>query len=220
MPFQSLTQLSDAQRSIARAIGQFEEHEQPPFIADLVRKLGLSSANSLVPTLEIMQRNGFVRIQGGGSKGRARVASLTLKGRHALGLGSLPLLGTIPAGPLQEALQQSEALGSPDELLSFRPGDFLLRVQGDSMTNFGILHGDKVLLRPDVQVEHGEIAAVCVGDDYQATLKQVLFAPDHSSVTLRAGNPAYPDRIFPATNVRFTGVFRGLIREHSRKLAL
>jgi SOS-response transcriptional repressor LexA len=203
MPFQSLTQLSDVQRSIARTIGQFEEREQPPFISDLVRELGLSGANSLVPTLEIMQRNGFVRIQGGGSKGRARVASLTLKGRHALGLGSVPLLGVIPAGPLQEALQQPEALFSPDELLSFRPGDFLLRVEGDSMTSFGILNGDKVLLRPDVQVEHGEIAAV-----------------DRSCVTLHAGNPAYPDCTFPAADVRFAGVFRGLIRDHSRKQAL
>jgi repressor LexA len=217
MPFQSLTQLSDAHRRIARAIAQFEEREQPAFIPDLVRKLGLSSANSLVPTLEIMQRNDFVRIQGGGSQGRARVANLTLKGRYALGLGSIPLLGAIPAGPLREALEQPEALFAPDELLSFRPGDFLLRVDGDSMTGFGILSGDKVLLRPDIQVEHGEIAAALVGDDYQATLKQILFEPENNVVILRAGNPAYPDGIFPAENVHFAGVFRGLIRDNARK---
>lgn len=217
MPFQLLTQLSDAHRRIARAIAELEEREQPPFIPELVRRLGFSSANSLVPTLEIMQRNDFVRIQGGGSKGRARIVNLTLKGRHAVGIGSLPLLGSIPAGPLREALQQPEALFAPDELLSVQPGDFLLRVAGDSMTGFGILNGDKVLLRPDIRVEHGEIAAVCVGDDYEATLKQVLFAPDPSTITLHAGNPAYPDRIFPAEEVHFAGVFRGLIRDNSKK---
>lgn len=42
------------------------------------------------------------------------------------------------------------------------------------MIGDGILDGDLVLLRPGARVAHGTIAAVCVGDDREGTLKRVL----------------------------------------------
>jgi SOS-response transcriptional repressor LexA len=67
-----------------------------------------------------------------------------------------------------------------------------------------------------VQVKHGEIAAVLVGDAHEATLKRVLLHERTGRVTLRASNPAYPDRTIPAENLKVAGVFRGLIRDAAR----
>ena len=86
------------------------------------------------------------------------------------------------------------------------------------MTGDGILEGDKVLLRPEAQLDSGEIAAVLVGPDHEATLKRVYFQPSTQAsprggeVILRASHPAYPDRRLPAEEVRIAGVFRGLLR--------
>jgi repressor LexA len=86
------------------------------------------------------------------------------------------------------------------------------------MTGDGIFEGDKVLLRPEAQLQSGEIAAVLVGLDQEATLKRVHFLPDtqdsirRDEVILRASHPAYPDRKLPAEEVRIAGVFRGLLR--------
>jgi repressor LexA len=136
----------------------------------------------------------------------------------------LPLLGKIPAGPLEEALASEAAEAVVvEELLRAHPGDFLLRVKGDSMIGDGILEGDLVLLRPGVEVHAGEIAAVLSteGPHWEATLKRIFWrGPDGTSVPpaqatevlLRASNPAYPDRLFAADSIQIAGVFRGLVR--------
>ena len=214
MPFSFVTELSDSQRRIAKAVARFEQRQEPPFVPDLVKALGLAAESSLTPTLKIMERNGFVALRGGGSKGRSRLVHLTTKGRFALGLGGLPLLGSIPAGPLSEALAESEAVVDGPELFSYREGDFLLRVKGDSMIGDGILDGDLVLLRPDIEWRNGEIAAVHVGDAYEATLKRVFV--EGARIILRASNPEYPDLVTAAAEIKVAGVFRGLIRNVPR----
>ena len=121
-----------------------------------------------------MVRGGFVVIQGGGVSGRSRLVQLTAKARQILGLGGLPLLGTIPAGPLSDVAEHAEMFIEAAGILPHQPRDFLLRVRGDSMTGDGILDGDLVLIRPDSDVPKGAIAAVCVGDEREATLKRVF----------------------------------------------
>jgi len=80
------------------------------------------------------------------------------------------------------------------------------------MINDGILSGDKVLLRPNVQPKNGEIAAVHVGQDYAATLKRVYFGPKHGQIILKASNPNCQDITASAKDIKIAGVFRGLVR--------
>jgi repressor LexA len=210
MPRPRTVELSPAHRRILRVLGRFEQKSQPAFVPALVEALEFAGANSLVPTLQIMARNGFVEIRGGGVKGSPRWVELTDKGRQAAGLGGLPLIGSIPAGPLAEALAQPEEIVSAEDLLPHRDGDFLLRVMGDSMVGDGIFDGDLVLIRPRVEAAQGEIAAVQFGENYEATLKRVFRRGQR--VTLRASNPKYPEVVLSAAQVRIAGVFRGLIR--------
>lgn len=209
------TRLSDAQRRLLRAVGRLETRGDPAFVMDVVKALQLRGESSVTRTLNRMERNGFITLKGGG-RGRSRVVCLTSRGRLEAALGGLPLLGSISAGPLEEAIAQADTVLDERELLPCRPGDFALRVKGDSMVGDGIFEGDKVLLRPDVTVENGEIAAVLIGTDYEATLKRVFFSATSRKVTLRASNPRYPDSQVRANDVKIAGVFRGLVREHSR----
>jgi repressor LexA len=203
-----------AQRRILRAVAALERQHAPAFVPDIAEKLGLAGESSLTPTLQILERNGFISVLGGGARGRSRLIRLSPKGRHTLAIGGLPLLGSIPAGPLQEALAEPDAILEDHELLAYRPGDFLLRVKGDSMTGDGILDGDKVLLRPNIECTSGEIAAVLVGDSHEATLKRVFF--EKENVRLRASNPRYKDIVVPAATLKIAGLFRGLIRDGKR----
>lgn len=206
------SQLTPTHARILRTIAQCVENHGYASVAELVVSLGLAGDTSLTPTLKIMQRNGFIEIQGGGKRGQRRTIVLTPKGKASLGLGELRVLGLIPAGPLTEVLEQCETVIDGRELLCYQPGDFLLIVQGDSMIGDGILPGDKVLLRPNVQVQNGEIAAVHVGDEYLATLKHVHFGPGRNKVTLKASNPDFKDIVAASKDVRVAGVYRGLVR--------
>lgn len=207
--------LSAVHRRIANEVLDFERRKEPSFVSDLVRRLGYAAESSLTATLRVMERNGFLVIRGGGEKGRSRVVGLTAKARFALGAGGIPLLGAIPAGPLEEAVAQAEEIIETADLLPYRERDFFLRVRGDSMVGDGILDGDWVLLRPDVGVQHGEIAALLVGEAHETTLKRVYYVPEKSEIILRASNPRYPDLVVSAQDVKVAGSFRGLVR-HAR----
>ena len=204
-------QLSPVQRRIALAVAGAESQGLPALVPALVDALGYGAESSLTPTLRIMERNGFLEILGGGTRRASRFLRLTKKARQMLGVGGLPLVGKITAGPLQEALADPEDFVESTALLPHQPGDFLLRVSGDSMIGDGIQSGDLVLLRPGVDTQPGEIAAAYVGDGYEATLKHVHF--EKHRVRLRASNPAYADLFVPSEEWRgVAGVFRGLIR--------
>ncbi len=207
--------LSAAQRRLIFAIAEFENRGEPAFVMDLVKALRLKGESSVVPTLRRMERKGFVKIKGGG-RGRSRILHLTQRGRFAAAVGGIPVLGTIPAGPLEEAVAQTDVLLDERKLLPVKPGDFALQVKGDSMVGDGILDGDRVLLRPNVQVENGEIAAIIVGDDHEATLKRVFFNERRGKIVLRASNPRYSDRHLNPRSIRIAGVFRGLVRDAGR----
>jgi repressor LexA len=175
-----------------------------------VKQLNLAGESSLTPTLQKMQRSGFIEVQRGGQQGRSRIVALTAKGRALLGIGGLPLLGSIPAGALSEAVAQADEFMEPGQLLRNKPEDFLLRVRGESMIGDGIFDGDFVLLRPHVPVPQGAIAAVCVGEDREGTLKRIFY--EGETVRLQASNPVFQDVVVPAERVSFAGLLKGVIR--------
>lgn len=205
--------LTPAHSRILQVIINLMAEGRPITVGELVSELDLAGQTSLVPTLKIMQRNGFIEMHGGGERGRRHIISLATKGKAVAGLGGLPVLGSIPAGPLSEVLEQCDTTIEGRALLSYQAGDFLLIVHGDSMIGDGILPGDRVLLRPGVQAQHGEIAAVHVGDDYLATLKHICIGPSQNQITLKASNPCYDDIVVAAKDLRVAGVYRGLVRE-------
>lgn len=211
----TMESLTRRQTELLQQIADCWRRGQQPTTGELVEAMGLARESSLTTLLEPLREKGFIDVVGG-VRGRQRRIELTQSGRIRTGMG-LPILGAIPAGPLQEAVQQTdEWLGSAGEILRTQPGDFLLRVQGDSMVGACILPGDLVLLRPAVQWRSGEIAAVQISDGasgiMEATLKYLDLLPDSPNVRLRAANPIYADREVPAESVSVAGVYRGLIR--------
>lgn len=206
------TDLTSAHSRILKAVALLSEEHGHASIADLVEELNFAGDTSITSTLKIMERNGFIKVHGGGKRGRRRTIFLTAQGKATLGLGGLRVLGGIPAGPLMDVIDQCQTVIDDTELLPHKAGDFLLVVQGDSMIGDGILPDDRVLLRPHVSVRDREIAAVHIGDEYLATLKHVHFGNDRSKLTLKASNPKYKDIVVSSKDVKVAGVFRGLVR--------
>lgn len=203
-----------AQLRIARAIADSERKKEPQFVAALVDTLGYAAESSLTPTLKIMERKGLVEIIGGGKQRAFRLIRLTARAKYFLGIAGLPLLGSIPAGPLAESFSDAIEIVEVDSVLKHRPGDFLLKADGVSMIGDGIFSGDLVLLRPQIDVQQGEIAAVHAGESYESTLKHVFFESHH--VRLKASNPDFRDILVPLSDWRgVAGVFRGLVRNVS-----
>lgn len=208
-----MEELPHRQRQLLDLIADAARQGRTPVIAELIQALGLARESSLTNLLKPLQRKELIAIEGGG-QGRQRILVLTPRGKMAAGLG-LPVLGCITAGQLREAIEECEEwIDTAHALLPYRAGDFLLKIDGYSMIGDGILHDDRVLLRPGVEVGQGEIAVVQVEGDgeYCATLKHLYRSANGQSVSLRASNPDYPDIEVAAERVQIAGAYRGLVR--------
>lgn len=123
----------------------------------------------------------------------------------------VPLVGSIACGtPILAEENLDGTVEAPDHVRA----DFALRCKGDSMINARIFDGDIVYIRQQESVEHGEIAAVLIGDE--ATLKRVYIYDD--CISLEAENPQYKPMVYwgeEMNNIRILGkavAFTSVIR--------
>lgn len=105
----------------------------------------------------------------------------------------LPMLGEIACGEPRFTNEDRESYVDAGTNIE---ADFCLKAKGDSMINARIHDGDIVFIRRQDIVENGEIAAVVVNNDSEATLKRFYYYRDRATLILKPENPAYEDLIF------------------------
>ena len=118
---------------------------------------------------------------------------ISLDNVYQIGLKRFPMLGEIACGkPIYTNEDRESYIIAGTDIKA----DFCLKAKGDSMINARILNGDIVFIKKQDMVENGEIAAVVVNNDSEATLKRFFYYAEKSMVILKAENPAFEDLIF------------------------
>jgi repressor LexA len=169
-----------------------------PDLSSFARELGIHYV-SLKQHIEALAKKGYLTFEGRG-RGRSPIVDLPAE------LTGVPVLGSIPAGPLTEAVQTAESFLP---LSGFHEQHFALRVQGNSMADL-IQDGDIVMFEQRQPVRSGEICAVRVeGSD--VTLKYVDFT-SKDVYTLRPHNLEYKAVQVELKDLEITGVYKGLLR--------
>lgn len=112
---------------------------------------------------------------------------------YPIGLKRFPLLGEIACGLPTYTNEERESYIMAGTDIN---ADFCLKAKGDSMINARICDGDIVFIRKQDIVDNGEIAAVVVNNDSEATLKRIFYYREKALLILKAENPAYEDLIF------------------------
>lgn len=105
----------------------------------------------------------------------------------------LPMLGEISCGEPRFTNENRESYVDAGTDVK---ADFCLKAKGDSMINARIHDGDIVFIHRQDIVENGEIAAVVVNHDSEATLKRFFYYRERATLILKPENPAYEDLIF------------------------
>jgi repressor LexA len=86
----------------------------------------------------------------------------------------------------------------------------MLRVEGTSMIDAGIMNGDKIIVRRQQTAENGEIVVALVDDS--ATVKRFFRKDGH--IVLHPENEALADMIFQPEEVSILGKVVGLMRSY------
>lgn len=123
---------------------------------------------------------------------------------------SVPILGKVAAGT--PILAEEHRLGQMmiDSGIARWNNVFLLKVQGESMKDAGILDGDLVLVKPQRDAESGETVVAMI--DGEATVKQLI--KEKKRVILNPKNDAFAPIIMTEKDlpVEILGTVVGLVR--------
>lgn len=154
-----MRQLTPRQSQILEMIQEFiAETGMPPTRADIANALGFKSANAAEEHLRALQKKGVLDLIPGASRGIQLKDSL----REQMGL---PLVGRVAAGSPILAQEHIETHYKIDSALFNPKPHYLLRVDGMSMKNVGILHGDLVAVHRTPEVRSRQIVVARIDDE-------------------------------------------------------
>ncbi|WP_299768678.1 transcriptional repressor LexA [uncultured Pseudoteredinibacter sp.] len=127
----------------------------PPTRAEIAKELGFRSANAAEEHLKALARKGVIEMIAGASRGI----------RLPIEQQGIPLVGRVAAGnPILAAENIEDYCDIPSSF--FHPtADFLLKVQGESMRNIGILDGDLIAVHKTERVHNGQIVVARIDDE-------------------------------------------------------
>ena len=187
----------------------------PPSIRDIQAGCDISSTSVVDYNLNILESRGQIRRSAEVSRGITLLTKVTDGGS----LTPIPIIGTIAAGaPIPvptpdtwDTTVGAETIDVSPEITRDRESVYALRVKGMSMIDALINDGDLVLMQQVSAVENGEMAAVWLKTEKEATLKKVYVEPDR--VRLQPANTQMQPIYAPPENVEIQGRVIAVIRQ-------
>ncbi|NLK42883.1 MAG: transcriptional repressor LexA [Tissierellia bacterium] len=179
----------------------------PPSVRDICRSLNLKSTSTVHSHLKKLEAKGYIRRDA--TKPRAieildRDDDFLLAPKKTV---DVPILGRVTAGAPILAIENIEdTYPIPVELV--KDDDvFILKIQGESMIDAGILDGDLVLVKEQKTANNGEIIVALI--DEEATVKR--FYKEKDRIRLQPENQ-YMEPIY-TSDVTILGKVIGLFRK-------
>ena len=201
----SMTSLSHRRTAVLNFIrDRVAGHGQPPSLAEIAEACGLASRGAARKQVLALAEAGLIEVTAGQARG-IRPAGM----RARADLLRVPVLGRVAAGsPIGADAALADTLTLDVRLFSAAP-DYLLRVQGDSMIEDGILDGDLVAVQRAADARDGQTVVARI--DGELTIKRLQRSARRLRLLPR--NPAHaPIEVQRGQDFAIEGVYCGLVR--------
>ena len=188
--------LTEAQNELYQWIkNYFRDFQHSPSIRQMMEAMNLKSPAPIQSRLKHLQEKGYLKWQ----EGKARTLQIVDEI-----VEGVPILGSVAAGGLIETYQDIQENLDISEVFK-KKNVFALTVNGDSMIDAYIAHGDMVLMEPikdSFSLRNGTIVSAMV-PGLGTTLK--YFFRRDNKIYLEAANPAYEPIELNLEDVIFQG---------------
>ncbi|KQL32739.1 hypothetical protein AN960_22425 [Bacillus sp. FJAT-25509] len=159
----------------------------PPSVREIAEAVGLASSSTVHGHLERLEQKGYIR------RDPTKPRAIEILGDTATVVNevqasyseiyndiiNIPVIGKVTAGiPITAVENVEEYFPLPTSVAPSNEQVFMLRVEGDSMINAGIMNGDLVIVKKQFTAENGEIV-VAMTEDSEATVKRFYKESDH-----------------------------------------
>jgi len=208
--------LSSKQQRIIDFIRSFlVDRGYPPTIRDILSGCGISSTSVVDYNLNILEKVGYIRRQPEVSRGIELLDRSPAPGYRL----QIPIIGQIAAGEpipvptpdIWDITASAETLEVTEDLIRGREGVYALKVKGSSMVDALINDGDIVLMQYVNVVENGEMAAIWLKAEKEATLKKFYGEPGR--IRLQPANSQMQPIYTEPENVEIQGRVIAVIRQ-------
>jgi len=198
--------LSQRQTKILEFIKQeIRKKGYPPAVREIGEAVGLLSSSTVHGHLQTLEDKGYIRRDP--TKPRAiEILDSSSEALEMKKVVQVPIVGRVTAGEPITAVENIEGTFPLSADLVRQDNVFMLRVQGESMIEAGILDGDFIIVRQQNEARNGEIVVALIGDE--ATVKR--FYKERTLIRLQPENSAMEPIYSQDVSIlgKVVGVFR------------
>ena len=181
-----------------------------PSFEEMKIAMGLKSKSGIQRLIDGLVERGFIEKKNN-KKREINILNNSIK-KEEKDLINLPLLGTIAAGNPIEAIENTEdKIQIPLNLISPNKKNYVLKIEGDSMINKGIVDGDKAIIEYCNDANNGDIVVALINEN-EVTLKKLK--KDKEKIYLIPENDNYKIQSFNPDEVSIQGKLKGIIRSY------
>jgi len=185
----TVRKLTTRQKQILKFISEFiEKHKFPPTRSELCTHFGFRSPNAAEAHLRALEKKSMIGIERGAARG-ITLLPLAADELPASANMPLPLVGRVAAGSPILAQENIEDEYRVDPSLFTRKPHYLLRVEGMSMQDAGILDGDLLAVHRTPEAHNGQIVVARIDDE--VTVKRFRRRGRAHHVQLLPENPDF-----------------------------
>jgi repressor LexA len=200
--------LTKRQREILDYLAAYiDQHGYAPSFEEIAETMGYASLATVHEHLTNLERKGAIRRSFNESRGLEVVSR-----QRKPGVVELPLLGLVAAGMPIEAIESSETMTLPEDMLPAAGQSYVLKVRGQSMIDEQIADGDYIVVHSRTSARNGETVVALVGGSH-ATVKK-LYREKNGRIRLQPANAAMDPIYLDESDVQVQGVVVGVIRKY------
>ena len=198
--------LSPKKQRFVNYISDFTNtHDRPPTFVEIMAGLNILSLGTINWYVNELEKEGVIqRMRGKNGKRALSVLEMHIDNR-------LPLLGLIAAGYPLEVFENTEYMDVPPQYL--KPGNYVLKVNGNSMIDDQIKDGDFVIIKRVETANNGDTVVALVNNE--ATLKR--YYKRKNGIELHPQNSDFDIiRVNSGDDFQINGIVLAVFREYDR----
>lgn len=193
----------------------------PPTVREICAAIGIKSTSTAHKDIANLVKYGYLKkdpskpralmvVDTEGAGGSSAV-SMSQQAADREDVVDIPIVGRVAAGiPIRAEQNVEDTMPVPARYAG--RSNFMLRVQGESMINVGIMDGDLILVEEQNTARNGEIVVAMIdGFESEATVK--TFYKENGHIRLQPENDAMSPII--VQDVKILGKVRGVFRYFS-----